>query len=239
MLSAFSAVSRTFGRTPNRSVCSICFGVTTMTTSRRDVLLGAASLATISALPTAGANAIVLTPTPVDAEGPFYPTAWTGDVDNDLIVVNGKRYEAGASLLLLGRVVDVGGNPIDRARVEIWQVDATGRYRHPNDDGDGPVKRGFQGFGRATSDSTGAYRFRTIKPVNYGGRPAHIHFRVDAKGYRALTTQMYFAGENEERSGFGGFSRERARLTVKTETPQDASAGAQLVANFDIVLAKA
>jgi protocatechuate 3,4-dioxygenase, beta subunit len=216
-----------------------------MTLSRRDALIGAATIAAI--LPSRDALAqtatpkqspTTLTPTPRDAEGPFYPVAWSGEIDGDLIALNGKRYDVGTSLLLLGRVLNVGGDAIADATVEIWQVDATGKYRHPRDDGDGPLKRGFQGFGRVVSDGNGAYCFRTIKPVNYGGRPAHIHFRVVAKGYRELTTQMYFAGENEEASGFGGFSRERDKLTVRPRALPDASAGAALATNFDIVLAK-
>jgi protocatechuate 3,4-dioxygenase, beta subunit len=213
-----------------------------MSLSRRDAVLGAASIAT---LPLAHATfaqssqTTALTPTPRDSEGPFYPAEWTGDVDGDLIVVNGKRYEAGTSMLLLGRILDVNGNPIRDANVEIWQVDATGAYRHPRGDGDGPLKRGFQGFGRVASDTKGVYRFRTIKPIAYYGRPAHVHFRIEAKGFRALTTQMYFAGESEERGGWGGFSRERDKLTVKTEPLRDANPAAALATTFDIVLAKA
>jgi protocatechuate 3,4-dioxygenase, beta subunit len=212
-----------------------------MNNARRQAITqiaGFASLAALPLTPNALAQKPPLASTPRDTEGPFYPVEWSGEIDGDLIVVNGKRYDAGTSLLLLGRVLDVNGEPISDARVEIWQVDATGRYRHPRDDGDAPLKRGFQGFGRVTSDAKGAYRFRTIKPVNYGGRPAHIHFRVAAKGYRELTTQMYFAGENEERGGLGSFSRERDKLTVKTEPLRDASAGAALTTSFDIVLAK-
>jgi protocatechuate 3,4-dioxygenase, beta subunit len=210
-----------------------------MKITRRHAIVAVASLATVSLTPRAVAQKTMLKPTPRDTEGPFYPVDWSGEIDSDLITVGGKRYEAGASLLLLGRVLDVNSEPITDARIEIWQVDATGKYRHPNDDGDAPLKRGFQGFGRGVSDQKGAYRFRTIKPVTYGGRPAHIHFRVTAKGYRELTTQMYFAGENEERGGLGGFSRERDKLTVRTEPLRDTSAGAALLANFDIVLAKA
>jgi protocatechuate 3,4-dioxygenase, beta subunit len=210
-----------------------------MSIDRRHALAGVAAIASLPLIPEAVAQTSQLKPTPRDSEGPFYPAEWSGDVDGDLITVNGKRYEAGASMLLLGRILDVNGAPIRDANVEIWQVDATGRYRHPRDDRDGPLTRGFQGFGRVASDDKGAYRFRTIKPVNYGGRPAHVHFRVEAKGFQSLTTQMYFAGENQERSGFGGFSRERDRLTVKTVTMLDTSAGAQLLTNFEIVLAKA
>jgi protocatechuate 3,4-dioxygenase, beta subunit len=205
---------------------------------RRLALAGLSALTALPFVPRAIAQSNQLRATPQDTEGPFYPAEWTGDVDGDLITVNGKRYEAGASMLLLGRILDVNGTPIRDANVEIWQVDATGNYRHPRDDGDGPLKRGFQGFGRVASDDKGGYRFRTIKPVAYGGRPSHIHFRVAARGYVELTTQMYFAGENAERGGLGGFSRERDRLTVKTETLRSATAGAQLATNFEIVLAK-
>jgi protocatechuate 3,4-dioxygenase, beta subunit len=206
--------------------------------SRRRALLGIASTATTPFVRQIAAQPAALTPTPRDTEGPFYPVDWTGDIDGDLITVGGKRYSQGTSLLLVGRVLGTSGLPIVSARVEIWQVDATGKYRHPNDDGDMPLKRGFQGFGRVLTDPLGAYRFRTIKPVAYQSRPAHIHFRVAAKGYRELTTQMYFAGENKEGSSWGGFSREREKLTV-TATPirDDANADAKLMATFDIVLA--
>ncbi len=210
-----------------------------MHVSRRSVLLAASSLATVPLIPSALAQPSLLAPTPQDSEGPFYPTNWSGEIDGDLITVGGRRYEKGESMLLTGRVLGIDGQAIRDARVEIWQVDAAGKYRHPNDDGDQPLKRGFQGFGRVATEASGGYRFRTVKPVNYGGRPAHIHYRVAAKGFRTLTTQMYFAGENEERSGFGGFSRERAKLTVKTQALRDAAAAAKLAAIFDIVLAKA
>lgn len=213
-----------------------------MSLTRRHAIAGVAGVAAVGAtqfFDDALALAPLLQPTPRDTEGPFYPPEWRGEIDGDLLTVNGKRYDAGTSMLLLGRILNNEGTPLRDARVEIWQVDATGRYRHPNDDGERPLQRGFQGFGRVASDEKGGYRFRTIKPVNYGGRPAHVHFRIEAKGYRSLTTQMYFAGENTERGGFGAFSRERDRLTVKTESVRDAGEGAQLATKFDIVLDRA
>ncbi|TAG47200.1 MAG: hypothetical protein EAZ30_10420 [Betaproteobacteria bacterium] len=213
-------------------------GFRTMNESRRRALQWITAAATVRLSNQSTAQSSVLAPTPRDTEGPFYPVDWTGEVDGDLISVGGKHYSQGTSLLLLGRVLGVNGLPIVGARVEIWQVDATGRYRHPNDDGERPLKRGFQGFGRVLTDPQGAYRFRTIKPIAYQSRPAHIHFRVAAKGYKELTTQMYFAGENKEGSSWGGFSKERDRLTVTTTPIRDeASAEAKLTATFDIVLA--
>jgi protocatechuate 3,4-dioxygenase, beta subunit len=181
-----------------------------------------------------------LLPTPQDTEGPFYPAAWNGDVDADLVSFANKTYANGEALVLNGRVLSVDGAAIANANVEIWQADDTGKYRHPSDDAEGPAKRGFQGFGRTRTDAEGRYSFRTIKPKLYGGRPAHVHFRVIAPRYVTLTTQMYFAGENKEggfsAGTFGGFSKERDRLTV---TPKKSQRDGRdvLTVSFEIVLA--
>jgi len=63
---------------------------------------------------------------------------------------------------------------------------------HPRDGGQNRRDTGFQGFGATTTTSDGFYRFRTIKPVPYGGRTPHIHFKVKTAN-RELTTQMYVA----------------------------------------------
>lgn len=203
---------------------------------RRHVL---ALFAAIPFLPaTVKAQSSALRPTPQDTLGPFYPPQWTGEIDADLVSLGGKDYLQGTPLALSGRVLATSGAPISNATVEIWQTDATGKYRHPGDDGEGPAKRGFQGFGRSPVDADGRYAFRTIKPVLYSGRPPHVHFKVIAPGYRNLVTQMYFAGESTERGGSFGFSRERDRLTV---TPVALRNGdrSSLSARFDLVLEKA
>jgi integrase len=112
----------------------------------------------------------------------------------------------------------------------------------PRSGGDGPAQRGFQGFARILSSSDGSYSFRTLKPVPYNGRPAHVHFRAIAANHRDLTTQMYFAGQNEEGTFllrlygfFGGFSKQRDRLTVSAE-PLRVGDKDELSAKFDIFL---
>jgi protocatechuate 3,4-dioxygenase, beta subunit len=189
----------------------------------------------------ARAQATKLAPTPQDVEGPFYPRSWGGEVDNDLVTLNGKRYTKGVPMQLSGRVQSTDGQALAGALVEIWQTDEAGHYRHPGSGGEGPATRGFQGYGRTRTDAQGLYSFRTIKPVLYGGRPPHIHFKVVASGYRELITQMYFAGENQEGNAaagqFGMFSKERDRLSVKTGN-QRVGDRDELNANFDIVLAR-
>jgi protocatechuate 3,4-dioxygenase, beta subunit len=188
------------------------------------------------------AQTVKLKPTPQDTEGPYYPKAWDGDVDNDLTTYNGKKYAGGIPMALSGLVRGDNGEVLKNARVEIWQIDAEGEYRHPDFGGEGPATRGFQGYGRVQTSGSGQYTFKTVKPIGYGGRPPHVHFKVLADGYLTLTTEMYFAGDNAEgglyQRLFGGFSKERDLLTI---SPKSNRSGAveTLDAVFDIVLARA
>lgn len=200
---------------------------------RRFVITMLAALPLVPALIRAQTTA--LKPTPQDALGPFYPQKWTGEIDNDLRSLAGKSFLQGTPLALAGRVLSTDGKPLSGATVEIWQTDDIGKYRHPSDDGEGPAKRGFQGFGRAVADTEGRYAFRTIKPVLYSGRPPHVHFKVVASGHRELVTQMYFAGDSKERGFALGFSKERDQLTVTPTSIRDGNRDA-LAAQFDLVL---
>jgi protocatechuate 3,4-dioxygenase, beta subunit len=183
-----------------------------------------------------------LTATPQDGEGPFYPKQWDGELDNNLLNFNGKQYANGTPMTLSGKLFSVTGEALVGATVELWQCDEIGEYRHPRSAGDAPAQRGFQGFARMISDSDGHYDFRTLKPVPYNGRPAHVHFRVIAPGHRTLTTQMYFAGENEEGTFllrlykfFGGFSKQRDLLTATAEKLRVGERD-EINARFDMIL---
>jgi protocatechuate 3,4-dioxygenase, beta subunit len=85
------------------------------------------------------------------------------------------------------------GKPVAGALVEIWQCDHEGVYRHSRSSGNAPMA--FQGFGKVQVGADGRYRFRTIKPVAYVGRPPHIHMKIKLANRELLTTQMYVAGE--------------------------------------------
>ena len=212
-----------------------------MKTPRRRFLTTASALPLTALFSRLGAaQNPALAATPQDALGPFYPPTWSGEIDADLIAFGGRMYADGTPLSITGIVRSTDGALLANARVEIWQVDATGKYRHPNDDGEGPAKRGFQGFGRTLTDAEGRYRFRTIKPVLYSARPPHVHLRVVASGRKELVTQMYFAGDNSERGfSFGfGFSKQRDRLTVNPIAAKEGQRDG-LVVTFDLVLAAA
>ena len=141
---------------------------------------------------------------------------------------------------VFGRVRDRRGRPIAGARIEIWQVDALGRYIHSGDARRGPRDTNFQGFGRAVSEADGGYRFRTIKPVPYPGRTPHIHFAVRAGNFRRLITQMYIAGEPlNETDMLLRRVRDPAerRALIVPLTPVPAIEADALGGRFDIVLA--
>ena len=197
--------------------------------TRRTAVLG------MSAALARKAWAAPLVPTPEQTAGPFYPSVLPEDRDADLVVVKGRTARAqGTVLYVSGRVTDTNGAPAVDALVEIWQADNFGRYLAPKDGGPGPRDPNFQGYGQVKTDATGAYRFRTIRPVPYASRPPHVHFQITHARLRALVTQMYVVGESgqEDPAAFGG-QRVREALSVALQPASEAGA---LAARFDIVL---
>jgi hydroxyquinol 1,2-dioxygenase len=114
----------------------------------------------------------------------------------------------GAACLVEGRVLDVRGDPVPGAQLDVWQANDQGFYdvQQPGGQPSG------NGRGLFTADADGRYWFRTVVPSHYpipsdgpvGGllaatdrhpyRPAHIHFIVTAPGYQSLTTHIFVAG---------------------------------------------
>lgn len=173
-----------------------------------------------------------LRPTPSQTEGPFYPVALPADTDFDLLRNGARQYAAGQPAWLDGVVTDTAGVPVRGAVVEIWQCDHNGHYHHPGDGG--RADPAFQGFGRVAVDAQGRYRFRTLKPVPYGGRTPHIHVKVKVGPREALTTQLYVQGDPGNEHDFlwrrlG--AAERTAITVPFATGADG-----LGARFPIVI---
>jgi protocatechuate 3,4-dioxygenase beta subunit len=187
----------------------------------------------------AAARAAALEPTPRQTAGPFYPLEFPADCDNDLVQIAGRSGTAkGTVTYVTGRVLDLTGRAISGVRVEIWQCDTNGRYHYVHDNGAArPLDDNFQGYGQTLTDAEGGYRFRTIRPVPYSGRTAHIHFAVSGAGLPRFTTQMYVAGEPlNDRDGVLMGVRDpaaRARLIVPFRPAAESDA---LAGTFDIVL---
>jgi protocatechuate 3,4-dioxygenase, beta subunit len=146
----------------------------------------------------AAAEAVRRTPTQV--LGPYYPVAKPTDQDADMTMIAGKDgHAAGQVIHVMGRLTNRHGQPVQGARIEIWQANTHGRYAHASDRNSRPLDPNFEGYALLTSDAEGHYRFKTIKPGGYPEesgvmRAPHIHFDVTGKANR-LVTQMYFEGE--------------------------------------------
>ncbi|MCP5298426.1 MAG: intradiol ring-cleavage dioxygenase [Chromatiaceae bacterium] len=164
-----------------------------MQLSRRAWLRAAVGLVAACTLPRLAGAAV---PTPRQTAGPFYPDDYPLDDDNDLVHVSGRPQPARGEVTdLRGRLLDRNGHALSGQRVEIWQCDANGRYRHSRDPGRAPIDPGFQGLGHAVTDEDGRYRFLTIRPVRYPGRTPHIHVAVYGLDSEPFVTQLYVAGE--------------------------------------------
>ncbi len=134
--------------------------------------------------------------------GPFYVSGAPAREMGDQI----GRPEDGSPTLVHGRVTDLAGRPLDRARLDVWQTAGNGLY-----DTQDPSQPEFNLRGVFVTGPDGSYQFRTVRPVSYpiptdgpvGGllrgagrhnwRAAHIHAIVSAPGRRSVTTHIFDA----------------------------------------------
>lgn len=134
--------------------------------SRRQLMATASLAASTAAAASFGiAYASPLRSTPGQILGPFWPTQAKPDLSGDLTRVPGSTGRAmGQVLHVSGRVLNRDGMPVPNAKLDIWQANSFGRYRHPSDRNPAPLDPNFNGFAELASDADGSYRFVTIKP---------------------------------------------------------------------------
>ncbi|MFD2177943.1 hypothetical protein [Veronia pacifica] len=146
--------------------------------------------------------------TPQQAEGPFYPS---GNIpENSNLILNNENI-MGEEMQLTGAVSDTFGRPLSNARVEIWQCDAQGIYNHQRQPGNEQFDPSFSGAGSCLTDDSGKFRFDTIYPYPYPGRPPHIHVKIWSQGKERLTTQLYLPVKSVEHFD----TKPRLRLSVE------------------------
>lgn len=137
---------------------------------------------------------------PAQTEGPFFVD---GELERSDIRFDARGGNArpGTPLRLRFNVARMAGascTPLAGAQVHVWHSDASGAY---SDTGvrraaatSAQFLRGYQ-----LTDAAGAAQFLTIYPGWYGGRTAHIHFKIrlpsapgSNTGTREYTSQLYF-----------------------------------------------
>lgn len=91
----------------------------------------------------------------------------------------------GERITLAGYVLDTDCRPLANSLVEIWHADETGAYD----------TTGFRLRAHQFTDANGRWWFGTIMPARYSGRTRHYHLRVQRRGGRLLTTQLFFPDE--------------------------------------------
>jgi protocatechuate 3,4-dioxygenase beta subunit len=134
-----------------------------------------------------------------ELSGPLFGESTVTAADADLTI--GPSGEAvGQRIVVTGRLMEADGRPIAGSLVELWQANASGRYRHSSDGWPGALDPNFTGSGRCLTDADGTYRFTTVRPGAYpwtnhpnAWRPSHIHFSLFGRSFtQRLVTQMYF-----------------------------------------------
>lgn len=138
-------------------------------------------------------------PTAESPLGPFYPVDRLPEDDLDLTRLAGRAARAqGQVIEITGRVLDLGGRPIEGAVLELWQANAAGRYMHASDPATAPLDPHFQGYARLVTGASGDWRIVTVKPGSYdspiGQRTPHIHWTMQGRSHRT-NAQLYFSDE--------------------------------------------
>lgn len=80
---------------------------------------------------------------------------------------------------------------------------------------------------------------QNLKPVPYPGRFPHFHFRVTTPGGSQLVTQIHIAGYPglEKDVVFRSIQGEARRQSVQAEFRKNPGDSAQLMAQWDVVIA--
>lgn len=177
--------------------------------------------------------------------GPFHVKGAPIRSMGDTISLDGK----GESCLYEGRVLDIDGNPVEGACIDVWSDNAEGFYdvQQPG------IQPKWNNRGIFVTGADGHYSFIGIKPVSYPipddgpvgqmlghlgrhpYRPAHMHYMVSAPGFQKLVTHT-FVGEDAYLQSDTVFGVKKTLVA-----PFERLSGAETLwhSRFDFVLAPA
>ena len=188
--------------------------------------------------------------TPPTEDGPLYPPGEIPvrhDLTNDGMAL-------GQQVIIMGVISNFRAEPVESARIEIWQADDSGYYDHPRARGEDAMDEywkisvddldeNFGYFGAVVTGPDGVYWFRTIIPRWYHvfgtDRAAHIHVKLRSLDNGVLTTELYFSRDEDLR--FQGLDRvynsrrQQPDLFVELARPDERLPGVPLVTGVQYV----
>lgn len=141
--------------------------------------------------------------------GPFHTHDAVEHAHESSICSEGK----GEPLLIEGLLTDTEGNPIEGAKIDLWECDENGLY-----DTQYPDRAEADMRGIVHSKADGSFLIKATRPVPYPiphdgpvgkflqrinrhpYRPAHIHFIIEKMGFDKLITALYHRGDPYEYS---------------------------------------
>ncbi|MBB5686335.1 dioxygenase [Sphingobium boeckii] len=145
--------------------------------------------------------------TPRTIEGPLYVEN-APLVDSDANLTDDP--DDTGTLYMSGNIFGADGEPVPNAVLHVWHANSKGFYSHFDPTGE---QTPFNNRRRLKLGPDGHYGFQSKMPNGYsvppggatdtlmhllgrhGHRPAHVHFFVEAPGYRTLTTQINFGDD--------------------------------------------
>lgn len=158
--------------------------------------------------------------TPRTIEGPLY-------VEGAPLVESGANLTVDPddtqSLYMSGQITGPDGEPVRGAIMHVWHANSKGFYSHFDPTGE---QTAFNNRRRIKVGEDGRYAFQSKMPNGYsvppggssdqlmqilgrhGNRPAHVHFFIEAPGYRQLTTQINFGDDPFAADDFAFGTRE-------------------------------
>jgi catechol 1,2-dioxygenase len=146
--------------------------------------------------------------TPRTIEGPLYVAGAPLVEGNVNLSVDPD--EGTTVLHMTGTVTGPEGEAVKDAIVHVWHANSKGWYSHFDPTGE---QTPFNNRRRIRLADDGRYAFHSNQPSGYsvppggatdklmqalgrhGNRPAHVHFFIEAPGYRTLTTQINFGDD--------------------------------------------
>lgn len=182
--------------------------------------------------------------TPRTIEGPLY-------VENAPFADYGANLtndpDDTGTLYMTGTITGPDGEPVKGAILHVWHSNSKGFYSHFDPTGE---QTPFNNRRRLKIGDDGRYSFHSKMPNGYsvppqgatdllmqaigrdGNRPAHVHFFIEAPGYRKLTTQINFGDDPFAADDFAFGTREGL-------LPVPSRQGESAYIAFDFVLQRA